>query len=117
MSFIAALGHIERRYVEVPRGATWVEATIRTSWFDTTRQFFIETLQLCPLQRPIKWENVATFSSPSAKSFSFPVVGGQTMELAIAPFWSGNQGSHEPTIVDFEVGTGYLNPFEFSPCL
>ncbi|XP_019058062.1 PREDICTED: tripeptidyl-peptidase 2-like [Tarenaya hassleriana] len=101
MSFIA--GHLERRYVEVPRGATWVEASIRTSGFDTTRQFFIETLQLCPLQRPIKWVNLETFSSPSSKSFSFPVVGGQTMELAVAQLWFSGLGSHEPTIVDFEI--------------
>lgn len=44
-----------------------------------------------------------TFSSPSAKSFFFPVVGGHTMELAIAQFWSSGIGSHETTIVDFEV--------------
>lgn len=59
--------------------------------------------QLCPLKRPIKWESVVTFSSPSAKTFSFPVVAGQTVELAIAQFWSSGMGSHETTIVDFEV--------------
>ncbi|ESQ55302.1 hypothetical protein EUTSA_v10024222mg [Eutrema salsugineum] len=101
MSFIS--GHIERRYIEVPLGATWAEATIRTSGFDTTRRFYIDTLQLCPLRRPIKWENAATFASPSAKSFAFPVVSGQTMELALAQFWSSGLGSREPTIVDFEI--------------
>ncbi|KAH0827273.1 hypothetical protein HID58_090586 [Brassica napus] len=72
MSFVS--GHIERRYMEVPLGATWAEATIRTSGFDTTRRFYIDTLQLCPLRRPIKWEDAATFASPSAKSFAFPVI-------------------------------------------
>ncbi|KAE8663274.1 Tripeptidyl-peptidase 2 [Hibiscus syriacus] len=96
-------GHIERRYIEVPLGARWVEATIRTSGFDTTRRFFIDTIQICPLRRPIKWERAITFSSPTAQSFSFPVVGGQTMELAIAQFWSSGMGSHETTIVDFEI--------------
>ena len=62
-------------------------------------------LQICPLRRPIKWENAATFASPSAKSFAFPVVSGQTMELALAQFWSSGLGSREPTIVEFEVGT------------
>jgi len=38
----------------------------------------------------------------------FPVVSGQTMELAIAQFWSSGLGSREPTIVDFEVGTENL---------
>ncbi|XP_075649197.1 tripeptidyl-peptidase 2 isoform X1 [Castanea sativa] len=96
-------GHIERRYIEVPLGASWVEATIQTSGFDTTRRFFVDAVQICPLQRPQKWESVVTFSSPAAKSFAFPVVGGQTMELAIAQFWSSGIGSHESTIVEFEV--------------
>ncbi|XP_022736823.1 tripeptidyl-peptidase 2-like isoform X2 [Durio zibethinus] len=96
-------GHIERRYIEVPLGASWVEATMRTSGFDTTRRFFVDTVQICPLRRPIKWESVVTFSSPTAESFNFPVVGGQTMELAIAQFWSSGMGSHETTIVDFEI--------------
>ncbi|XVE58530.1 hypothetical protein DITRI_Ditri04bG0176600 [Diplodiscus trichospermus] len=101
MSFLP--GHIERRYIEVPLGASWVEATMRTSGFDTTRRFFVDTVQICPLRRPIKWESVVTFSSPTAKSFAFPLVGGQTMELAIAQFWSSGMGSHETTIVDFEI--------------
>ncbi|XP_010434266.1 PREDICTED: tripeptidyl-peptidase 2 [Camelina sativa] len=101
MSFIS--GHIERRFIEVPHGATWAEATMRTSGFDTTRRFYIDTLQLCPLRRPIKWESASTFASPSAKSFTFPVFSGQTMELAIAQFWSSGLGSREPTIVDFEI--------------
>ncbi|XP_050220637.1 tripeptidyl-peptidase 2 isoform X2 [Mercurialis annua] len=96
-------GHIERRFMEVPLGATWVEATMRASGFDTARRFFVDTVQVCPLQRPIKWESVVTFSSPTAKSFAFPVVGGQTMELAIAQFWSSGIGSHETTAIDFEI--------------
>ncbi|CAI0546836.1 unnamed protein product [Linum tenue] len=101
MSFLP--GHIERRFIEVPLGASWVEAIVRASEFDTTRRFFIDTLQICPLQRPIKWESVVTFSSPGAKTFAFPVVGGQTMELAVSQFWSSGLGSHEGTLVDFEI--------------
>lgn len=44
-----------------------------------------------------------TFSSPSLKSFTFPVEGGQTLELAIAQFWSSGIGSQGVTFVDFEV--------------
>lgn len=51
----------------------------------------------------MKWEAVVTFSSPSVKSFTFPVKGGLTMELAVAQFWSSGIGSHEATHVDFEV--------------
>lgn len=61
------------------------------------------SLQVLPLKRPKKWERVVTFSSPSIKSFTFAVEGGQTIELAIAQFWSSGIGSHEITTVDFEV--------------
>ncbi|KAG8381312.1 hypothetical protein BUALT_Bualt06G0109300 [Buddleja alternifolia] len=101
MSFVP--GHIERKFVEVPIGATWVEVTVKTSGFSTARRFFIDSVQISPLQRPIKWESVATFSSPSSKSFAFAVEGGLTMELAIAQFWASGAGSHDTTIVDFEI--------------
>ncbi|KAG0483011.1 hypothetical protein HPP92_011095 [Vanilla planifolia] len=96
-------GHIERKFINVPVGATWAEAMIRTSNFDTARRFFIDTVQVCPLKRPIKWDTVVTFPSPSMKSFVLPVKGGLTMELTIAQFWSSGIGSHESTHVNFEI--------------
>ncbi|XP_064990083.1 tripeptidyl-peptidase 2-like isoform X2 [Musa acuminata AAA Group] len=102
-------GHIERRFIDVPFGATWVKATLQTSGFDTARRFFIDTVQICPLKRPMKWEVVVTFSSPSVKSFTFPVKGGLTMELAVAQFWSSGIGSHEATHVDFEIAFHGIN--------
>ncbi|XP_021765110.1 tripeptidyl-peptidase 2-like [Chenopodium quinoa] len=96
-------GHIERKYIEVPHGATWIEATMRTSGFDTSRRFFVDAVQLSPLKRYMKTESVVTFSSPSAQTFSFAVEGGKTIELAIAQFWSSGTGSQELTTVDFEI--------------
>ncbi|KAL8257342.1 hypothetical protein R6Q59_029383 [Mikania micrantha] len=96
-------GHIVRKFIKVPYGATWVEATMRTSGFDTPRRFYIDTVQILPLKRPIKWESNAIFSSPSTKSFTFSVVGGRTMELVIAQFWSSGVGSHETAVVEFEI--------------
>ncbi|XP_057446180.1 tripeptidyl-peptidase 2-like isoform X2 [Lotus japonicus] len=96
-------GHIERRYIEVPHGASWAEATMKTSGFDTARRFYLDAVQMCPLQRPLKWESVATFPSPASKSFAFRVVSGQTLELVIAQFWSSGIGSHDTASVDFEV--------------
>ncbi|KAE9464869.1 hypothetical protein C3L33_03223, partial [Rhododendron williamsianum] len=101
MSFLP--GHIERKFIEVPIGASWVEASMRTSGFCTARRFYIDSVQISPLQRPMKWEGAIIFSSPSAKTFSFPVEGGRTMELAIAQFWSSGIGSQETTVVDFEI--------------
>ncbi|KAK7380315.1 hypothetical protein VNO78_32823 [Psophocarpus tetragonolobus] len=96
-------GHIERRYIEVPHGASWAEVTMKTSGFDTARRFFVDALQLCPLRRPLKWETSVTFPSPASKSFAFKVVSGQTLELVISQFWSSGIGSHETASVDFEV--------------
>ncbi|KAK7315056.1 hypothetical protein VNO77_33588 [Canavalia gladiata] len=96
-------GHIERRYIEVPHGASWAEATMKTSGFDTARRFYVDVVQICPLKRPLKWETAATFPSPSAKSFAFSVVSGQTLELVISQFWSSGIGSHDTASVDFEV--------------
>ncbi|CAJ1977041.1 unnamed protein product [Sphenostylis stenocarpa] len=86
-------GQVERKYIEVPNGASWIEATMNASSFDT----------ICPLRRPFARRNVITFSFPAAKSFTFRVVGGQTLELVIAQFWSSGIGSHETTRVDIEV--------------
>ncbi|PNX88238.1 tripeptidyl-peptidase 2-like protein [Trifolium pratense] len=73
------------------------------SSFDTPRRFFVDTVQICPLQSPLKWRSVVTFSSPAAKNFTFRVVGGQTLELVIAQFWSSGIGSHETTNVDLKI--------------
>lgn len=43
---ILQTGHIERIFVEVPVGATWAEATMKASGFDTSRRFSIDTLQV-----------------------------------------------------------------------
>ncbi|RYQ94046.1 hypothetical protein Ahy_B09g100248 isoform A [Arachis hypogaea] len=96
-------GHVERKYIEVPHGASWVEGTMNTASFDTTRRFFVDAVQICPLHRPLTWRSVMTFSSPAAKSFAFKVVGGQTLELVIAQFWSSGIGSQETTSVDLKV--------------
>lgn len=40
------IGHIERKFIEVPIGASWVEASMRTSGFDTARRFYIDAVQV-----------------------------------------------------------------------
>lgn len=40
------VGHIERKFVEVPIGATWVEVTMKTCGFSTARTFFIDCVQV-----------------------------------------------------------------------
>ena len=44
--FFDSLGHIERRYIEVPHGASWAEVTMKTSGFDTVRRFYVGAVQV-----------------------------------------------------------------------
>ncbi|KAG6747523.1 hypothetical protein POTOM_049928 [Populus tomentosa] len=60
----------------------------------------------CPLQRPMKWESAATFSSPTSISLAFPVAGGRKIELAVAPYQSVDGGG------DFFSVLGPSSPLE-----
>jgi hypothetical protein len=39
-------GQVERRFIAVPEGTTWAEATLRVGGFDTPRKFFINAAQV-----------------------------------------------------------------------
>ncbi|KAL2642830.1 hypothetical protein R1flu_010417 [Riccia fluitans] len=101
LSFVP--GFTDRRFILVPEGATWAEVTIRCHGFDTPRRFLVSAVQLMPKKRPSVWETYATFTSPSAKDFAFPVDGGVTMELTLALSWSSANGSHVPALAEIEV--------------
>ncbi|XP_024379679.1 tripeptidyl-peptidase 2 isoform X4 [Physcomitrium patens] len=101
LSFVP--GAIERRFISVPEGTTWAEATLKMAGFDTPRRFYVNAVQLVPKQRPFVWSSFVNFQSPSSKSFAFPLIGGVTMELTIAQFWSSGNGSHIPATADVEI--------------
>eukprot|EP00250_Pteridium_aquilinum_P012313 c20649_g1_i1 orf=679-4899(-) len=101
MNFVP--GHIERKFIVVPIGATWAEATMRTSGFDTPRRFYLNAVQLVQQKRPIVSESVFLLPGPSSKNFSFQVEGGLTMELTVAQFWSSGSGSQLPANVTVEI--------------
>ncbi|KAH6555217.1 hypothetical protein KP509_1Z272900, partial [Ceratopteris richardii] len=46
-------GHIERRFIVVPLGATWAEGTFKVSGFDTPRRFYVNVVQLLQRKRPV----------------------------------------------------------------
>lgn len=98
-------GHIERRFVKVPEGATWAAATIRLSQFDTPRMFLVHTLQLIPLRRYSyrEYKSYLVFPSPTSKMVSFEVEGGGTLEFTLAQFWSSGSGSPVSAIADIEI--------------
>lgn len=97
-------GGIERRFISVPEGTTWAEAKLRMTSFDTPRRVYVNAGQIVPKTTPIVWSTLVNFQSPSSKSFAFPLIGGVTMELTIAQFWSSGNGSHLPATADIEVG-------------
>ncbi|KAI5070002.1 hypothetical protein GOP47_0014345 [Adiantum capillus-veneris] len=101
MNFVP--GHIERRFIVVPIGATWAEATMRVSGFDTPRRFYLNAVQLAQQKRPVVSESTFVLPGPSTKDFSFRVQGGITMELTVAQFWSSGIGSHLPATATVEI--------------
>lgn len=96
-------GGIERRFISVPEGTTWAEAKLRMTSFDTPRRVYVNAGQIVPKTTPIVWSTLVNFQSPSSKSFAFPLIGGVTMELTIAQFWSSGNGSHLPATADIEI--------------
>ncbi|MCO5584159.1 hypothetical protein L7F22_038082 [Adiantum nelumboides] len=96
-------GHIERRFIKVPVGATWAEATMRVSGFDTPRRFYLNAVQLVQQKRPVVSESTFVLAGPSTKDFSFRVQGGITMELTVAQFWSSGSGSQLPANATVEI--------------
>jgi len=83
-------GQIERRFLVVPRGATWVVVTIQAKGIEPTRNFVLHGLQLHP-QKNIKHtlvEKYFTLTHESSLSHSFEVVGERTLELTVAQMWS-----------------------------
>ncbi|KAG0562456.1 hypothetical protein M758_9G144800 [Ceratodon purpureus] len=101
LSFVP--GGIERRFISVPEGTTWAEATLRMAGFDTPRRFYVNAVQLIPKKRPVVWSSFVNFQAPSSKTFAFPLIGGVTMELTIAQFWSSGNGSHVPATAEIEI--------------
>jgi len=79
-----------RRFIAVPEGATWAELSIRAGKFDSPRLFLLRASQLAPAVRPgdTEWRTALTLSPGSEWSASFEVLGGATLELTVAQFWS-----------------------------
>ncbi|KAH9309483.1 hypothetical protein KI387_037394, partial [Taxus chinensis] len=62
----------------------------------------VRSIYICSKIRPLQWESVVTFLSPSLKRFSHRVESGRTVEITIAQFWSSGNGSLATTLVDLE---------------
>jgi tripeptidyl-peptidase-2 len=96
-----APGRIERRFLAVPDGATWVDLRFQMEPHENggkSRMFMVHALQAIPglTNRDGEKNNVVSLEPEVPKVVSFPVQPGRTMEMAIAQYWSslGNCDLH-----------------------
>lgn len=88
-----APGRIERRFIAVPDGATWVDLRFHMEAHDNggrARMFMVHALQAIPglTNRDGEKNNFVVLEPETPKVISFPVQPGRTMELAISQYWS-----------------------------
>lgn len=86
-------GRIERRFVEVPDGATWADLRFHMEPHDNggrSRLFMVHAVQAIPglTNRDGETNNPVVLEPEVPKVISFAVQPGRTMELAIAQYWS-----------------------------
>lgn len=89
-------GSIERNFLHVPEGATWVEARFRSQNHGspgTSAKFWAHLVTLEPQQRLSHVEQAFVLAlaenEPVVKKFS--VKGGQTLEVCLAEMWNASQ--------------------------
>ena len=97
-------GHVERRFVQVPPGATYADLRIKTSPSSSpsTARLVVHLLQAVPLSRHTRTEQHWYLNIKSADPVPekcFKVHGGIVMEVCTAQFWS-SLGTYE---VEFEL--------------
>ncbi|CAG8464842.1 3190_t:CDS:10 [Ambispora leptoticha] len=99
-------GHIERNFVKVPDGATFADVVLRFSATQNTdpAHFLLHMIQLLPQSRYTKQEREYHFmlgkgsygdsnGDEQIEKKRFAVVGGVTLEVCLAQFWS-SLGNH-----------------------
>jgi tripeptidyl-peptidase-2 len=92
-------GQIERRFFAVPAGATWADFVIRRLDTDTSRLLVLQAVLLAEGEPyAANWiDEYLRFAESDVQVRSMPVVGGRTLEVDFAQYWSSLGES------DFEV--------------
>jgi len=101
-------GEIRRWYLDLPQGTSWVDVEMQRQDQSTKRTLVVHATQLQD-GRPYKDSNVRRyirFEDDDRALVSIPAIGGRTMELAIAQYWS----SLEVGEVDVKVSAHGLIP-------
>ncbi|MEZ6052871.1 MAG: tripeptidyl-peptidase 2 [Planctomycetaceae bacterium] len=96
-------GHLERRFVSVPQGATWADVEIELEEADAPRILGLHTVQILPghsfedgeTQKRIQMEQ------GSQTIVSLPVVAGRTLELCLSQYWSSLGKSQVTMSIEF----------------
>jgi tripeptidyl-peptidase-2 len=101
-------GEIERRFIAVPEGASWADIRLTTVEAEAPRRLVLHTVQAMP-GLPFDAFNKREYiwmSAGSEEVRTIPVVGGRTIELCLAQYWSSlGEGTF-----DVEVGFHGLTP-------
>ncbi|CAK8697827.1 unnamed protein product [Clavelina lepadiformis] len=83
-------GHICRRFFHVPDGATWAELSLKNNSIDQSARFVVHSVQLLPQRafRETQFYKFVNISHGGLADITFPVIGGNTLELCVARWWS-----------------------------
>ncbi|EAQ77790.1 S8 family serine peptidase [Blastopirellula marina] len=83
-------GQLERRFFNVPVGATWADLKLSAGEFAGSRLMVAHTKQLLPQEdsRDQEEQRYLRFVEGEVKNISFAVVAGRTMELCLAQYWN-----------------------------
>ncbi|CEH13300.1 Tripeptidyl peptidase II [Ceraceosorus bombacis] len=90
-------GKVDRRFVSVPAGATWAELSFRSANHQvsgTSVRFWYHGVQVLPHARLPDAEQayVLALNEGEPVTKKFPIVGGHTLEMCLAQFWSSAAG-------------------------
>ena len=83
-------GTIHRKFVHIPASATWVDFRLRAHGLETARQFMFHCMFLLPdvAHRDHEINKFFSLSGDEEARFAMDVVGGRTLELCLAQYWS-----------------------------
>ena len=94
-------GTIHRKFVHIPASSTWADFRLRGHGLDTSRQFMFHCMFLLPdvAHRDHAINKYFSITNEEEVRFAMDVVGGRTMELCLAQYWSCDGD----TVMDMDV--------------
>ena len=94
-------GTIHRKFVHIPASATWADFRLRAHGLDTSRQFMLHCIFLLPdvAHRDHEINKYFSITHDEEVRYAMDVVGGRTLELCLAQYWSCDGDS----VIDMDV--------------